>query len=47
MSGRTLYDRYAEICLQLSNCEVDTWDSLSDEDQSVWNALAAELAGWR
>lgn len=43
MNGQDLYNLYAEITLEIENCEVDSWDDLSDDNQQTWNRLAQKV----
>lgn len=40
MSGWELYEKYEELMFDMRNVSIDTWESLSEDEQAVWNALA-------
>lgn len=44
MTGQELYERYAQLHLELNNCEMYGWNHIDAEDRKVWNALAAVVA---
>lgn len=43
MTGKELYDLYAQRTLELQNCMVDTWEDLEESHHEVWEALAVDV----
>lgn len=44
MNGQQLYELYERKNIEVMNCEVDSWDSLEEDDQQIWVEMADAIA---
>lgn len=44
MNGEELYSLYVLYNNDLLNCGVESWEDLQPDEQSVWNAMADDIA---
>lgn len=42
-SGEALYALYSNRLAVMQNCGVDPWDTMTEEDQAIWEAMSQAI----